>query len=182
MCYRSLRQESCRALARGFSLIEMITVIAIVAVMSASAMPVMQHMTTVRERALADECARLLAYARGASLATGQPHGLKIDHSAGSLSIVRIESAGSPPEAALDAQGQPWQPIVISARFGAAAVTAMTNGDGLSVRDTVWFGFDGIPEIRDISGVRLGSFTTDAIITTTGGHTIRVRRLTGAIE
>lgn len=180
-CWPMVRARR-RASGRGFTLIELITVMTLVAVMSATAMPVLHRMTSTRERALADECARLLAYARGASLATGQPHGVKIDRIAGSLTMVRIESADSAPIAAVDAQGQPWQPMVIASMYGGAAVTGMINGDGYAGLDTVWFGFDGVPELRDDSGVRLGPFTSDATITTSGGHTILIRRLTGVIE
>lgn len=166
----------------GFTLIETIGVLAIVAIIAVSAAPAFRSMSSMRERALHDECARLLSIARASATATGQPHGLEFDLTGQILRLVRIESSGQAPTPALGSGAAARPALVISSRFAGSTIDSLINGDGGSTRTTVWFGFSGVPEVREADGTLVGPFTSDAVITVSGPSTITVRRETGAIE
>ncbi len=170
--------RSCRA----FSLVELVMVIGLLSLISATAIPTLSWMADARAGALRDECARQLRLARASALATGMPHGVSFDLGAGTLTLVRIESSGASPGPALGPTGSPVEPVRLGSRYGSQGVASVINGDGTSGDAVLWFGFKGTPEVRNASGVVSAPFAQDAVVTVSGGATIVVRRVTGAIE
>ena len=67
-------------------------------------------------------------------------------------------------------------------RLPGADLITVTGGDGATGAQTLWFGYAGAPERRNPAGARLGGWSQDAAITLSGGHTITIRRTTGAME
>ena len=167
---------------RAYSLVELIAVMALVATLAVSAAPALRWMERSRDAALEREARRMLAVARAGVIATGRPTGVRFDTAAQTLSVVTIAEAGDPPTAAPGPTGTPSEARRIETEFPGASVVSVVNGDGGAASDTIWFGYAGAPEVRDAAGDLVGAYTTDAVVTISGGRTITVRRATGMIE
>jgi prepilin-type N-terminal cleavage/methylation domain-containing protein len=167
---------------RGFTLAELLAVMAIIAVLAASAAPAVRAVSDARAAGLAREVARLLALARAHAVATGQPTGLLYDSGEATLALRRIAPGGSAPTTIVGALGESAEDVRIEGQFAGAAVTSFVTGDGVGSHTAVWFTYRGEPEVRDSSGASLGPFTQDAVLTVTGDRAVTVRRSTGAVE
>ncbi len=115
-------------------------------------------------------------------MASGEPTGVEFDLSNQTFALVRITSAGGGPEPALDALSQPAAPVRMQAAFPRVEVLSMVDGDGSGGSGTLWFRFDGAPEVRAADGTLTGPFTQDAVVTLTGGATVTVRMGAGLVE
>jgi len=177
MCRSALSVRSA-----GFSLIELIGVLVVLSALSAAALPTLERIERSRRTGLAVEIERRLTLARAAAMATGEPHGVRIASEEQILSTVRIEESGAEPSPAIGMNGDAAGALEIPASYPGAAIESMVNGDGDSRLDTIWFGYDGSPHLREEDGARIGPFTVDAVISVVDGPTIEVRRLTGLVE
>ena len=167
---------------RGFSLTELIAVMVILSVLAITAAPAVRSVTSAREGALTREVVRQLELARAYATATGEPAGVVFNDGAGAFLMRRIAAGGGSPVAVPDPTGGVYEDLLLAQRYPASSVTAFVTGDGDPERRAVWFSYEGVPEVRDDNGVFVTSFTQDAVITTTGGHEVTVRRTTGSIE
>ena len=166
---------------RGFSLIELVAVIVILSALAVSAAPAIRSVGSAREGSLARHLERFIGLARAHATATGEPTGLVYDSGAGAFRLRRIASDGAAPTAVPGPLGAVYADLSLSVEYPGVTVTAFTTGDGDAAHSAIWFSFDGTPEIRDAAGVYLSNFTQDAVITTTGAHTVTVRMSSGAI-
>ncbi|MCB9847838.1 MAG: prepilin-type N-terminal cleavage/methylation domain-containing protein [Phycisphaeraceae bacterium] len=166
----------------GFSLIELVAVMAILGVLSLTSIPALRSVTSAREGALARQLVRQLELARAFATATGEPTGLLYDEAGGALRLRRIASEGGAPEPAPDPQGGAYPDLLLGVEYPGSTVTGFVTGDGDASHTAVWFSFDGAPQVRDSDGALLTGFTQDAVISTSGGRSVTVRMTTGAIE
>lgn len=167
---------------RGFTLVELVAVMVILGVLSIAAAPTLTRISSAGDGAFVREIERRLVLARATAMATGRPCGVRVDAAAGSLSMLWIQNAGGAPAPMPGATGPSGKDVGLAAEFPGASIALFVNGDGGATYDTVWFGYDGAPQLRAGDGTLVGDFTQDAVITTGGGAVVTVRRLTGSVE
>lgn len=167
---------------RAFTLIEAMVVVVLMSVIAVTVLPALGNLEDARRGAAADELARMLTHARSLAMASGEPSGVEIDLGNESARLVRIASAGGSPVAAIDALGQPEQGVVFSDLYAGVELVSLIQGDGSGGSGTIWFRFDGLPQVRSSSGVLVGAFTQDAEVELSGSRTVTVRMGTGLVE
>lgn len=173
--------ETSRA-RRGFTLMELSVVLIITGILAATVIQAFSTIEGSRRVAASREVARLIGVARGHAMLTGEPAGLLIDPVAETITFRRIPSGSTTPAAMLDAMGAEREPVVISSLFAQVEIVSFIDGQGGSGAGSIWFGFDGVPEIRDSSGTLVGTAAKSSIVTTTGGEVVFVRPNSGLIE
>ncbi len=93
---RASGQSSARRGKRegGFTLVELMVVVVILAILSSTVIPVMNQSTEARRGASRDEVVRVLEFARGLAIAGGMPVGVSMDTSTSELRVVTVDPAG----------------------------------------------------------------------------------------
>lgn len=167
---------------RAFTLIELAIVIAVVGLFAVSAIPAMDTLTQTRRLSAVREVERRLVTMRATAIATGQPAGIAVDTGEQTLQGVTIAPGGGPPVAITAATGEPEAPLSMPAEFPGVEITGLLSGDGLGADTTLWFSFEGEPQLRAGDGSLLGGFSQDAWIELTGGGKVHIRRGSGLIE
>jgi prepilin-type N-terminal cleavage/methylation domain-containing protein len=167
---------------RAFTLLELSVVVAVVAVLSVSAIPALSSVNAARRAACAQHVERMLITARAQALATGRPQGVEFDFTGQRVRAVYLPAGGSPTAAPSSGVGQSqWLDLAFA--YPDSSITGITHADGSSnAGGTFWFDTDADLAVRNSSGVRTGNATADAQVTITGGYSVVVRRLTGAVE
>ncbi len=167
---------------RAFTLIEAMIVVILMSIIAVTVMPALGNLEEARRGAAADELARMLTHARSLAMASGEPSGVSIDLDAETAQIVRIVTTGASPVAGVDALGQPELPVVFPDLFSGVELVSIVHGNGGGGSGTIWFRFDGAPQIRTSAGVLVGLFTQDAVIELSGSRTVSVRMGVGLVE
>lgn len=155
----------------GFSLIELIAVIAVASVLAATAAPVLTRVDASRQHAVVTSVQETLAHARALALSTGFDSGVRFDTDNDVMVVVRLDPDGN-----LIELGGPR-----THRFNAdaAGIVSMDNGRG---SDTLWFAPDGTPHARQADGTFEADFDSDCTITLHGGWTVVVEANSGRIR
>lgn len=166
---------------RGFTLLEMAIVTMVMGILAAAAIPALRSVDDTNAAGARSEIERQVVLARSCAFASGIPHGIHFDVSKSSFQQMQIESAGQAPAASRDALGNPTPEIVLSSRFAGAAITAFVNGDSSTGTGTLWFGYDGAPQIRNSNGALAGTFVSTAVVSLSGGFVVRISTA-GAID
>lgn len=167
--------------SRGFTLIELVAVMTLVAILSVAATPVLYTVQRSRETGLLREIDRRLTVARADAMATGLPSGLRVDVAAQSLSLLQISASGAAPTPLAMPSAESASSGSIAAMFPGAIVTAI-DFDDAGAYDTLWFDREGTPHLRTAAGAYAGPIDRDATLAVTGGGVLTVRRLTGMVE
>ncbi|GAB4387242.1 MAG: hypothetical protein Kow0022_18750 [Phycisphaerales bacterium] len=175
-----MRHERCHN-PGGFTILELAVVIAIIAVISVSALPAFDQVRASRQGAARGEVLSLLRSARTHATALGDPCGLWVDASSGLLQLVTVPPGGTT-QALLDALGAPEPKINLGLVYPGAQIASVTLPDGGAGPGVIWFGNTGTPELRDADGAYAGPARVDAEIVVQGQTGIRVDRLTGQIR
>ena len=82
---------------RGVSLLEMTLVVVVLGVLAAALVPGLASSDPQRLALAADEAAAALRFARGESLRSGRPHGVRVSASPASLDVFRLDTSGVNP-------------------------------------------------------------------------------------
>ncbi len=178
---RTGNHHSGRRCRRGFTLLEMGIVVIVVAIVSVSVVPAWNSLTGTRQAAAGEEVERRLVAARSQAVSQGRPIGLHIDPATDTILYYTITATGAAPSVLVMVDGQPDPGVNLATVYPGADVTSVINGSGVSGAATLWFGFDGAPELRNAAGTLTGPWTSDATITLAGGSTVTVRRATGMV-
>ncbi|HEX2837652.1 MAG TPA: prepilin-type N-terminal cleavage/methylation domain-containing protein [Phycisphaerales bacterium] len=167
---------------RGFSILELTVVVAILALLSVTAIPALSTVRAATQEAGAHHVERLLLTARAQALATGRPWGVEVDFAGQRVRLLYMPTPGALPVPA-PARGlasAEW--TTLPAAYAGAAITAVTFADGISnASGIIWFDSDADPAVRASNGVRTGDATTDSELVFAGGRTITVDQRTGAV-
>jgi len=161
----------------GFTLVELIAVLILIAIAATSAAPVMDTVDRSRKAGVRDEVVRRLMMARSHAMTTGMPSGVRFDVDAQMAEGLEIASSGAAPSA-MKMQGHGE---AVDSMFAGVAIESVVL-DGGGSYDTVWFSNEGAPHYRTSGGVYVGAFTQDAVVTVSGGGTVTVRMVSGMIE
>lgn len=177
-------KPACHARRRhGFSILELSVVVAILALLSVTAVPALSTVRAATQEAGAQHVERLLLTARAQALATGRPWGMEVNYTTQQVRLVYIPTSGAPPVPA-PARGlatAEW--TTLSTAYAGAAITDITFADGSSnASGVIWFDSNADPAVRAGNGVRTGDATADPELVFAGGRTITVDRRTGAVE
>ncbi|HUO82320.1 MAG TPA: GspH/FimT family pseudopilin [Gammaproteobacteria bacterium] len=156
------------ALRAGFTLTEMLVVVALLAAFAVIAVPLLSAPDPARVELAAAELVQALRYARSEAERTGTPHGLRVDAAGGTAQMFRLDTAAVPPARdfavyhpvdrqlfALDfaADSATRDVQIAAAAFSFAAACA-------EARDIV-FDASGTPLCADPAGVAVTSATID---------------------
>lgn len=166
----------------AFTLIEVVIVITVVGLLAVTAIPAMDSLTQTRRQGAVREVERRLTIARDLATTTGQPAGVAINNTSDTLQLVCIAQAGAAPTPVTTSSGEPAQPFSIPAEFAGVTITALNAGDGSTGDTTIWFSFEGVPQIRTSTGTLVSGFTQDAWVEVTGPIRVYIRKESGLVE
>lgn len=158
----------------GFTLPEMIVVMAITAILAATAAPSLLSLGTTRSAAAARQLVRDLSYARQRAIATGTTHWVVFNTTAQNWSVL-VESTTSPGRvgaAALNdlATGRSFVQSLNAGEYIGVQITAASIGGGSEV------GFDWRGKPFNASSAAL---TANGTVTLTGSRTVTINGNTG---
>lgn len=159
-------------------------VILLMGILAVTAIPAVSSASESRGIAATREVERRLVHARARAVSTGEPTGLAVT-TTGQFTLTRVASLGASPTIAPTPTGEAGAAWIISSAYSGVGVSKIIGGDGSSASSqTIWFGFDGSPQLRSASGTLVGPFTQDASITLsgTGGGTVKILRGSGVVE
>ena len=167
----------CGARVGGFTLLELIAVLVILAAIAALVVPALTSISATRQREAASRLVRDLQLARQRSVAAGLRTWVVIDADADRYSLF-IEDTASPGRAGRvpmidDATGRDFVVSLDRGEWRGAAIEAIDFGGGNE------FAFDrrGRPLIGDDTPL-----TDDATISLSGGHIVRITARTGQVQ
>ncbi|MCW5767189.1 MAG: prepilin-type N-terminal cleavage/methylation domain-containing protein [Phycisphaeraceae bacterium] len=166
----------------GFSLLETMVVVAIIAILSAVAVPMVASRAEMKESAACADVAGLLRTARAFAMATGDVCGVSIDRAKGVIEIVVSATAEHGLEAIEAASGAGTGSVLLSSVYGGVAVTEVAGAVAEGGREYIWFGHDGVPRRAGAEGVVIGVAESDALIEIGEAGRVRVYAYSGAIE
>ncbi|MEM1424681.1 MAG: prepilin-type N-terminal cleavage/methylation domain-containing protein [Planctomycetota bacterium] len=157
-------------MSRGFTLIELASVMVVVSIMAIAAAPVLSRVSETRRDALAGEVERMLSLARSRALASGVPAGVRFDTDAQTLEM--LERRGD------DAPRAFMEAYRVAERLSGVRLVGFENEERT---DSVWFMPDATPHARTDAGAWLVAITEPAVVTLERGVTVRVEPNSGRI-
>jgi prepilin-type N-terminal cleavage/methylation domain-containing protein len=164
---------------RAFTLIELVSVLVLVSILSATAIPALARLDRARDAALLNECDRLIRFSQAHANSTGMPTGARFDLDDQSVAVLTIGTTPGSASSVLRAgTGLPIELSVSSAFPGASLASSGGQTSGTAV---LWFDYDGSPQTRDSSGEHPLALTEEFIVRVSSGSEIRVQPSTGVI-
>lgn len=180
-CGRCMFRHTGRASSHGFTLLEVMIVITVMAIMAITVVPALSSARGAQGAGAAQEVERMLLVARARAMATGTAHAVRFESSPSSMQMLWRNPQTSGVEPALANDGQPWPVQLFSSRFGNVQIKNVEVEGLSSDAALVWFAFNGVPELRNDNGTRIGPASSDSIITLSDGSTVNVIAKTGAV-
>lgn len=165
----------------GFTLIELMMVVVIMGIISTTVLPAMGNVRAMREGAARDDLMRFIEVTKGRAVASGMPHGLQINLSDSSLTIVRITDAGTV-EVEPDPLTNRDRAINLSSLYSGVTLTDMINGNGAGGSGTIWFDYESNPHTRSSSGVFLSLNSSIVTVAVSSGEFVVVHPYSGVLE
>ena len=157
-------------MSRGFTLIELASVMVVVSIMAIAAAPVLSRVSDTRRNAIAGEVERMLSLARSRALSSGIPAGVRFDTVAQTLEM--LERRGD------DAPRAFMETYRVAERLSGVRLASIENQANT---DSVWFMPDATPHTRSGAGAMIDSLTEEAVVTIEGGIAVRVEPNSGRI-
>lgn len=161
----------------GFTIVELVAVIVLIALAGITAAPVLETVERSRRAGLRDEITRRLLIARAHAMTTGLPSGVRFDLGGQTACGMEVLEAGAAPTL-MRLEGHAR---AVDSLFPGVRITDVLLDPG-GTHDTLWFSHEGVPHYRGADGAFLSGLAQDATITLTGGNVVTVRMETGLIE
>ena len=180
----SLPGIHCRPQERrgGFTLIELMVIVVIMAILSSTVIPVLNQSIEARQGASRDEVVRTFEFARGLAIAGGVPVGVSVDTGNSTLGVVTIDEDGDIVDVIDQIDGE-IKRVNLSNQYAGVSISSFVNGDGQSGDGMVWFDFEAEPHTRDeVTGVFDAIFTQNARVTMSTGILVVIHAGSGLVE
>jgi len=181
MMSRRLIQSETGTRPTGFSLVELMVVVVIMGILSASVIPAMSSVRLMREGAARDDVVRYLNFARARAMASGVEHGVQIDLANSSMTLVSIDSLGAI-QTDIDPLTGLTRTVSIADLYAGVSITSMTNGDGAGGSGTIWYDFESNPMTYDSFSSSFIVNALSATITLSSGDQVVVYPYSGTTE
>ncbi len=165
----------------GFSLVELMIVVVIMGIISVSVIPAMNNVEEMRAGAARDDLVRMTEVAKGLAVASGMPHGVRVDLLVSEIEIVEINEQGSV-EVKSDPLTNGTRSLDIPTIYAGVTLTDMVNGDGVGGSGVIWFDYESSPHIRTSQGAFVAINTQVATITLSSGEVVRIHPHSGLLE
>lgn len=168
----------------GFTLIELISVLVLISILSATAIPALSRLDDSRDAAMMHECERWIRLAQATAISSSLPTGFEVDLDAQLIRIRQIDPAFQV-TAVMDrpVTGKPMQ-MQLSSNFPGAGIGSA--GFGPSVQSSgstvLWFDFDGSPQSRDPDGSDAQQAANPFVLTSGMDRTLTVLPSTGMVR
>jgi prepilin-type N-terminal cleavage/methylation domain-containing protein len=176
------RQDSSTRFANhGFTLVEIMIVVALMGIIAVSVIPSMNNVQRMREGAARDDVARMLDITRSRAMATGLPTGVRVDVNESTLTLVEL-TGGTTITQLIDPLTYNERVLRIADLYNGVEIDTLTNGDGSSGSGYVWFGYDATPHTRLANGTFDADNDGPVRIELTSGQTIVVHPFSGVVE
>jgi len=165
----------------GFTLVELLVVVVLMGIISVSVIPAMSNIRSMREGAARDDLMRMIEVTKGRAVASGVPHGMRIDLSDSSLTIIEIDDLGEV-QVEFDPLTGGDRTINLAAVYPGVNIASMINGDGAGGSGTIWFDYESSPHTRDGTGSFTSLNTQAASVTLSSGERVVVHPHSGTLE
>ncbi len=169
--------------SRGFTLTELLIVIVLLSILSATAIPALSRLDDAQRSGLLNECERLVMLSRSQALSTGIPTGLTFDLTNQSVSIIRLQTASSGVEP-MTRPGTGSAYLIHSNAFPGAAIE-LAGPENATVSlgtTTIWFDFDGTPQQRESDGDSPVALDREYVIRIADGPQLSIAPYTGMVS
>lgn len=176
---RSARARRTALTQCGFSLIELIAVLAVTSILAAVAVPALSNIGSARPKLAARQLARDLGFARERALTTGITTWASVNLAAATFSLL-VENPSAPGRAGAVALTDPACGKAFIQRFGVGdftgvSIIAVAIGGGTHNE----VGFDWLGRPLDQTQTLL---STTGTISLTGGNSISIEPMTGSVR
>ena len=166
---------------KGFTLVELMVVIILMSVVSASVIPAMSNIVSMREGAARDDLVRMIEVAKGRSMASGLPHGLKIDVANSIITLVQITQGGQI-ESEIDPLTTKVRLMNLSDLYPGVPLASFEQGSSDGVQDIIWFDYESSPHVRSNQGAFVSLNNRSAIVTLSSGERVIIYPHSGVLE
>ena len=154
-------------LQAGYTLVELVITVTIIAVIAAIAMPAFSSGSDKQLEVAAEKFAAAMRFARTESVRTGEPHGFRQQSGAKRIRVFRLDQATSPPTLIYDVYhpvDKQIYDIDLDLESGAAADSLTRTPDfrgTCNVNGNVFFDANGTAWCADPDTVLLNTFQVD---------------------
>lgn len=161
-------------------MVELVVVMVIMGIVSVSVIPAVSNVRTMREGAARDDLVRMIEVAKGLAVASGMPHGLRINLESSVVSVVLIDEFGAV-VTETDALTGRDRAINLSVVYPGVEISSLRNGDGVGGSGTIWFNFESSPHTSTDAGEFVELNTLEAIVEMVSGEQVAVYPYSGMV-
>lgn len=176
-CEPEMGWRRCRA----FTLMEVMIVIVVMSLLAIGVVPALSSASGAQRAGAAIEIERMLHLARARAMATSTPHAVRIQTNPSSLQVCWRNPSTGAIAGVVGGDGLEARPQLLAARFGSTRIRDVEIDGVTGDSGDIWFAFNGVPELRNSIGTRIGPATRDARITLDDGSVVTVVAATGAV-
>ena len=166
----------------GFTLVELALVVVLSGILAAGVVPAWERVRAAQRVAGRAELVRVLCHAREQALARGQAVGVSIDAGAQEIGLVWMAPGSDEATPMPDALGQPVPMRSIALALGDCIVTGLELSGVPGSAGVVWFGHDGMPELRDADGGYVGDAIGESRVALGDVDDVVIAPLSGMVE
>lgn len=168
---------------RGFTLTELLIVMVLLSILSATAIPALNRLDDAQRSGLLNECERLVMLSRSRAISTGVPTGLTFDLTEQSIAMISLKTDSSGVEP-VTRFGTGTDYIARANAFPGASIE-LAGPENTPVAlgiTTIWFDYDGTPQQREADGELPVPLQNDYLIRITDGPQLTIAPYTGMVS